>query len=87
MLGVVTWFNVPKGYGEIYSETGEVYFFTYHALPRSTAFKVIERGAIVEFVSTDDRHFGLRKATNIKHARKVSVKNQSKIEQLLGALE
>lgn len=86
MLGIVTWFNIQKGYGEIYAETGEIFFFTYHELPRSSSFRVIERGAIVEFVSSESEYFGSRKATKIKIARKVSTKNQSKVDQLLEVL-
>lgn len=87
MLGVVTWFNIPKGYGEIYAETGEVFFFTYHELPKSSNFRIIDRGAIVKFTPSDSEHFGERKAANIRAARKVSNKNQSKVDQLLGVLE
>ena len=86
MLGIVTWFNTPKGYGEIYSETGEVFFFTYHALPKATTFRVIERGQIVEFQPTNEEFFGERKALSVSVVKKIPAKHQIKFDQLKGVV-
>ncbi len=86
MFGIVTWFNIPKGYGEIYAETGEVFFFTYHALPKSTAFRVIERGQFVEFQPSNDEYFGERKASKVSVVKKIPAKHLPKIDQLKGVV-
>lgn len=79
MFGIVTWFNIAKGYGEIYSEAGEIFFFTYHALPRSTTFRLIERGQLVQFEPADDEYFGQRKILKISVVKNIPKKHKSKV--------
>jgi cold shock CspA family protein len=82
MIGVVTWFNVAKGYGEIYAEAGEVFFFTYLDLPKVQKFRSIERGKLVEFDASSEVHFTQRVAKKIRHLKSISKKHESVVEQL-----
>lgn len=85
MIGIVTWFNVSKGYGEIYSETGEVFFFTYLDLPKIQKFRTIARGEVVEFSVSDEKYFDQRLAKKIKQPTK-SKRTQDIIANLKGAI-
>jgi CspA family cold shock protein len=83
MLGIVTWFNIPKGYGEIYAETGETLFFTYHALPKSGGFRTIERGKVVEFRPGAQEYFGMRMVDRVVPLKGITNKHKSRVEKLL----
>ena len=76
--GKVTWFNKAKGFGEIVSSGGEVFFFTYADLQTKGKFKSIERDTSVEFTLDSKTKFGLKRALCVRPVRIVSRVSPSK---------
>ena len=82
MLGIVTWFNVPKGYGEILSESGKTYFFTYLELPKVQKFRTIDRGRVVEFKISEEVQFNQPVAKSVRPVTSIAKKYEPVIDHL-----
>lgn len=87
MIGIVTWFNVAKGYGEIHSEKGVTYFFSYLDLPKSRTFRTIERGTMVAFESSERKQFSLQVACKIRLLEQKKMPQQNVAVVLQGLLK
>lgn len=62
---MVTWFNKSKGYGEIYGEDGETYFFTYEDIVSKNLFKTADKDQYFEFSPGELTRFGVLRATSM----------------------
>ena len=66
-LGVVTWFNKAKGYGEIKTPDNQCYFVTYEGIVgQKIKLRNLDKGDVVSFYKSDDSVFGLRVAEDVK---------------------
>ena len=65
--GIVAWFNVAKGYGEILSNNKEVFFFTYLHLEKKERVKNTRKGKKISFsVLNNKTVFNLPVASKIR---------------------
>lgn len=81
VVGVVTWYNLSKGYGEVVSLKGEYFFISSDSISPKHSKRRPKRGTVVNFYRSDDSVFGLRVAEDIVFVSELTIDEVQKIKE------
>lgn len=77
MDGIICWFNLEKGFGEILSDDGVSFFFQYNSVVTKMKPAALKAGTRVKFQTHDRLVFGRKVAKQINEVKAMRTSNIS----------